>query len=126
MLRLISAQLVNGIAIGMIYALMAFGLSIIKGLLNIPNFAHGALYALGAYLCYTAVAVGLPFPAGLVVAAAGAAVAGLVLDRHQGRETHYRAQPQCLAPLIDWMRIYAAFWRERFDRLESLLDSMAP
>src|ERR1700677_52580 len=81
MLRLISAQLVNGIAIGMIYALMAFGLSIIKGLLNIPNFAHGALYALGAYLCYTAVAVGLPFPAGLVVAAAGAALAGLVLDR---------------------------------------------
>jgi len=52
--------------------------------------------------------------------------AGLVLDRHQGRETHYRAQPQCLAPLIDWMRIYAAFWGERFDRLESLLDSMAP
>jgi branched-chain amino acid transport system permease protein len=81
MLRLISAQLVNGVAIGMIYALMAFGLSIIKGLLNIPNFAHGALYALGAYLCYTAVAVGLPFPAGLVVAAAGAAFAGLVLDR---------------------------------------------
>ncbi|WP_439953180.1 ABC transporter permease subunit, partial [Escherichia coli] len=46
---LILAQLVNGAAIGMIYALMAFGLSIIKGLLNIPNFAHGAFYALGAY-----------------------------------------------------------------------------
>ena len=53
MLWLISAQLVNGIAIGMIYALMSLGLSIIKGLLNIPNFAHGALYALGAYVCYS-------------------------------------------------------------------------
>ncbi len=81
MLWLVSAQLVNGIAIGMIYALMAFGLSIIKGLLNIPNFAHGALYALGAYLCYSAVSGGLPFPAGLFVAFAGAALAGLMLDR---------------------------------------------
>jgi branched-chain amino acid transport system permease protein len=65
----------------MIYALMAFGLSIIKGLLNIPNFAHGALYALGAYLCYSAVSAGLPFPVGLVAAFAGAALAGLLLDR---------------------------------------------
>jgi DNA-binding transcriptional ArsR family regulator len=45
----------------------------------------------------------------------------LVRDRREGRETHYRAQPQALAPLIDWMGLYGAFWRERFDRLESLL-----
>src|SRR6202451_1605708 len=48
--------------------------------------------------------------------------AKLVRDRHEGRETHYRAQPQALAPLIDWMSLYGAFWRERFDLLESLLD----
>jgi len=81
MLWLVSAQLVNGIAIGLIYALMAFGLSIIKGLLNIPNFAHGALYALGAYLCYSAVSVGLPFGVGLVVAFLGTTATGIVLDR---------------------------------------------
>src|SRR5580704_13423005 len=46
--------------------------------------------------------------------------AKLVRDRREGRETHYSAQPQALAPLIDWMSLYAAFWRERFDRLESL------
>ena len=50
--------------------------------------------------------------------------AKLVRDRRQGRETHYRAQPQALAPLIDWMSLYGAFWRERFDRLESLLKEM--
>jgi DNA-binding transcriptional ArsR family regulator len=50
--------------------------------------------------------------------------AKLVRDRREGRETHYRAQPQALAPLIDWMSLYAAFWRERFDRLESLLKRM--
>jgi DNA-binding transcriptional ArsR family regulator len=48
-------------------------------------------------------------------------LAGLVRDRHVGRETHYRAQPQGLRPLIDWMGLYAAFWRDRFDNLENLL-----
>jgi DNA-binding transcriptional ArsR family regulator len=51
-------------------------------------------------------------------------LAGLVRDRHAGRETHYSAQPQALAPLIDWMSLYGAFWRDRFDRLEDLLKRM--
>ncbi|HEY3917879.1 MAG TPA: metalloregulator ArsR/SmtB family transcription factor [Stellaceae bacterium] len=50
--------------------------------------------------------------------------AGLVRHRRAGRETHYRAQPQALAPLIDWMSFYAGFWRNRFDRLEALLKRM--
>ncbi|MDB5479176.1 MAG: bacterial regulatory, arsR family protein [Caulobacteraceae bacterium] len=50
--------------------------------------------------------------------------AGLVRDRRDGREAHYSAQPKALAPLIDWMSLYAAFWPEHFDRLESLLNRM--
>ena len=50
--------------------------------------------------------------------------AKLVRDRREGRETHYSAQPQALAPLIDWMSLYGAFWRERFDRLETLMKRM--
>ena len=50
--------------------------------------------------------------------------AKLVRDRREGRETHYSAQPQALAPLIDWISLYGAFWRERFERLESLLERM--
>ncbi len=50
--------------------------------------------------------------------------AGLVHDRRAGRETHYRAQPKGLVPLIDWMKLYGAFWRDRFDRLEALLKRM--
>jgi DNA-binding transcriptional ArsR family regulator len=50
--------------------------------------------------------------------------AGLVRDRRVGRETHYSAQPKALAPLLDWMSYYAAFWGDRFDRLESLLKRM--
>jgi DNA-binding transcriptional ArsR family regulator len=50
--------------------------------------------------------------------------ARLVRDRREGRETHYSAQPQALAPLVDWVSFYGDFWRERFDRLESLLKRM--
>lgn len=49
---------------------------------------------------------------------------GLVVDRREGRETHYRVDPQGLAPLIDWFAHYGGFWAERFDRLEALLDRM--
>lgn len=51
-------------------------------------------------------------------------LARLVRDRRAGRETHYSARPQALAPLIDWMSLYGAFWRDRFDRLENLLKRM--
>jgi DNA-binding transcriptional ArsR family regulator len=51
-------------------------------------------------------------------------LAGLVRDRRAGRETHYSARPQALAPLIDWMQLYGAFWRDRFDQLEDLLKRM--
>ena len=51
-------------------------------------------------------------------------LAGLVRDRREGRQTHYRAEPQGLAPLIDWMSLYGAFWRDRFDRLKNLLTKM--
>lgn len=50
--------------------------------------------------------------------------AGLVRDRRAGRETHYSARPEALRPLIDWMSLYGVFWRDRFDRLESLLNRM--
>ena len=50
--------------------------------------------------------------------------AGLVRDRREGRETHYSADPHALAPLVDWMGHYGAFWHRRFDRLDTLLDRM--
>jgi DNA-binding transcriptional ArsR family regulator len=50
--------------------------------------------------------------------------AKLVRHRREGRETHYRAQSDALAPMVDWLRHYSAFWQERFDRLETLLERM--
>jgi DNA-binding transcriptional ArsR family regulator len=50
--------------------------------------------------------------------------AGLVRDRHEGRQTHYSAQLGALAPLIDWASQLAGFWQNRFDDLEALLRRM--
>ncbi len=50
--------------------------------------------------------------------------ARLVRARREGRETHYSAKPQGLAPLINWMGVYGAFGRDRFDRLEAVLKRM--
>ena len=50
--------------------------------------------------------------------------AGLVRDRHEGRQTHYSAQLAALAPLIDWTSRMTGFWQSRFDDLEDLLKRM--
>ncbi len=50
--------------------------------------------------------------------------AGLVRDRHEGRQAHYSAQLGALAPLTDWTNQMAGFWENRFDDLEDLLKRM--
>ncbi|MGI9132848.1 MAG: branched-chain amino acid ABC transporter permease, partial [Rhodoferax sp.] len=60
-------QAINGIGIGMLYFLLAVGLSIVFGLLRFVNFAHGAFYLLGAYFCYQMMRWGLSFWLALLV-----------------------------------------------------------
>jgi len=52
--------------------------------------------------------------------------AGLIIDRPEGRNVHYRADPKGLAPLVDWMALYAVFWHERFANLRTLLKEIDP
>jgi len=52
--------------------------------------------------------------------------AGLVAERAEGRNVYYRAAPDGLAPLVDWMGHYGVFWRERFADLRSLLKEIDP
>jgi len=79
-LPLFVGAILNGLATGGIYALMGVGLSVILGLLNLPNFAHGALYAVGAYLCYAAAAGPFGFWAGIVAATLGVAALGGLIE----------------------------------------------
>ena len=50
--------------------------------------------------------------------------AGLVSDRHSGRQTHYRAEPAALRPLADWTSRMTGFWEAKLDGLEDLLKRM--
>ena len=52
--------------------------------------------------------------------------AGLVCERPEGRNVYYRAQPEGLGPLVDWMSHYGVFWRERFANLRTLLKEIDP
>lgn len=52
--------------------------------------------------------------------------AGLIIERPEGRNTYYRARPEGLAPLADWMSLYDAFWRDRFADLRALLKEIDP
>lgn len=53
-------------------------------------------------------------------------MAGLIVDRSQGRNVFYRAEPKGLAPLVDWMSHYGVFWRERFADIRTLLKEIDP
>ena len=50
--------------------------------------------------------------------------AGLVRARREGRSVYYRIAPRGLKPLLSWIAHYRAFWTERVDRLERLLEKM--
>ena len=79
-MNLLFGQILNGIATGMLYALMGLGLSLITGVLNIPNFAHGALFAVGAYLLATISGFLGNFWLGLLIAPVGIAFLGLLIE----------------------------------------------
>jgi branched-chain amino acid transport system permease protein len=79
-LNLLFGQILNGIATGMLYALMGLGLSLITGVLNIPNFAHGALFAVGAYLLATISGFFGNFWVGLLLAPVGIAFLGWIIE----------------------------------------------
>ncbi len=74
-----AGAILNGLVTGMLYALMGVGLSLILGLLNIPNFAHGVLYALGAYVMISAVKV-FGFAGGALTALAVVGLIGGVIE----------------------------------------------
>jgi branched-chain amino acid transport system permease protein len=80
-LPLISFQVTNGIIWGLIVALLAVGLNLIYGLLNIVNVAQGAFYMVGAYLAWLAWVATGSFALGVVVAPIVAGMAAVVLER---------------------------------------------
>lgn len=77
----LAPQMINGLSIGVAVVLMALGLTIIFGLLDVINMAHGEFYAIGAYLAVVLLGLGLPFWGALILAPLIMAVLGYVTER---------------------------------------------
>ena len=87
----ILAALLNSLEIGLLLFVIAVGLNIVFGVLNVINFAHGGLYMLGAYFTYTVVSrFGLPFWPALVLAPLAVAAIAVVIERVVLRQVYGR------------------------------------
>lgn len=81
-MAILPQTIANGIIIGGTYALMAIGLTLVFGFMDLVNFAHGELYMLGAYFAFTfIVGMGLSYVMGLPLAVVTVMVLGYILDR---------------------------------------------
>jgi len=95
-----SQQLVNAISLGGVYALFALGFTLVFGVLNVVNLAHGAIFMLGSYAALQAVVVlKLPLSAALLFAMLVTAGAGWLLDKFIFAPLRARQAPH-LAPMI--------------------------
>ncbi|HWQ62278.1 MAG TPA: branched-chain amino acid ABC transporter permease, partial [Negativicutes bacterium] len=75
-------QFAIGLSVGMTYALMAIGFTLIFGVLNVVNFAHGEVYMVGAFAGLVAItSLAPPFVAVLLAALAAGAIVGVLLER---------------------------------------------
>ncbi len=74
-------QLINGLTLGVIYALIAVGYTMVYGVIELINFAHGEIYMLGAFFCVTFISsLGLGFYPAILLAMLCCAVLGILID----------------------------------------------
>lgn len=81
-MELFLQQFINAIALGSVYSLAALGLTLVFGVLRIPNLAHGALYMVGAYVTYFALtSYGIPYIVAIGISAVVLALIGVIVER---------------------------------------------
>lgn len=75
-------QLINGLALGSVYALLALGYTMVYGIIQLINFAHGEIYMIGAFAGFYASSVlNLPLLPTLLIAMAASALLGIVIEK---------------------------------------------
>lgn len=75
-------QLINGVSLGSIYALIALGYTMVYGIINLLNFAHGDIYMIGAYIGYVVTTyLGLGFFPAIIIAMIGCAILGMAIEK---------------------------------------------
>lgn len=75
-------QLINGLSLGSVYALIAIGYTMVYGIIKLINFAHGDIYMVGAFFGYLVVSnLGLSFIPSLLIAMIGCALLGVIIEK---------------------------------------------
>jgi branched-chain amino acid transport system permease protein len=91
-MTLVAEQLLNGVQFGLMLFLIAAGLTLVFGIMDVLNLAHGSLYMIGAYLAAALTQASGSFAAGIALAIVGTALVGIVLEvllmRHLYRRDH--------------------------------------
>jgi branched-chain amino acid transport system permease protein len=106
MLELFLSQILNGVVIGFVYALIALGFSLVFGVANIINFAQGALLMLGAFLTFTMVRLGAPIAVAIPLAIAITTATGMLIERLALRPLQ---NAPYIAPLLSTLAIAIIF-----------------
>ena len=123
-MELFAQQVLNGLVTGSVYSLVALGLTLIYGTMQVPNFAHGQLFMLGAYLSYTLVTrVGLNYWGALAVAVVVIALAGVALERLVFRPLRHAPHLNSMIAALGLMLFLEAMaqniWGEEFRHMDS-------
>jgi branched-chain amino acid transport system permease protein len=122
-MELFAQQVLNGLVTGSVYSLVALGLTLIYGTMQVPNFAHGQLFMLGAYIAYTATRAGLPYWAALVAAVIGVAALGVVLERLVFRPLRHAPHLNSMIAALGMMLFLEAVaqnvWGEEFRHMDA-------
>lgn len=81
-MEILIQQLFNGLTIGSVYSLVALGLTLVYGILHIPNFAHGALYMMGGYVTLTMITkAGMNYWLAMAVSILVVGLIGVLMER---------------------------------------------
>ena len=73
-------QIINGVVLGSMYALIAQGYTLVFGVLDKLNFAHGEIFMLGGFICVASIALGASLPIAILVTAIVAGLLGLLVE----------------------------------------------
>ena len=93
-MKILLQQIITGISIGSIYALIASGYALVYSLLDFSNWAHGEVCMLGAYVCFMATQVdAIPFWLACVIGIGGAAVISFLNERVAYRRIRNNGSP---------------------------------
>ena len=93
-------QLINGVSLGSIYALIALGYTMIYGIIKLINFAHGDIYMVGAYLGFYAVTLGIPVVPAILISMAVTSLLGIAVERFAYRPLRHAPRISVLITAI--------------------------